>query len=438
LLSALFFYFFCRRLEAITSNRLIVAIAFLVCIVTNVPLLMNVPAPAPDSAMNFFGAAALGVYVTSVFKGLNPLRAFWLSLLAVFTITAKELAGPMFVLPYVGLLWTEWRGTISQHDRSNLLKSALVLIGTGVGGYILLNIVYAPHTWLERMSFWLSGPGIDPTVWSDTTVFERIQGMALCMLDNLGPGGAVLVTGSLVFFFLRRPPHWLLLSLPTISLFLLGLGRMGYQEDRFYTLAAISLCPIVVAGLAVCAEEFRGTKVAELMVITAGLLVFVNIFYGSAAWLFLGQKSDTLMEKEVRAEACPHARVWVFDTFPVHEASRYNMLGYTFDGRSADQVIRSSVDQLPQVAASTVSELQFIEDARGKPARAAMIKRESGFDVTKWHGIKALGYPQVFTLVPQFPRWFVFNWMPTVKTYVSRNAIIVYSRACSPDRHPTQ
>jgi len=174
------------------------------------------------------------------------------------------------------------------------------------------------------------------------------------------------------------------------------------------------------------------------MATAAGLLVAVNIFYGSAAWLFLGQKSDTLMEQAVRARACPHARVWIFDTFSEHEASRYNMLGYTFDGRSANEVMKSSVDQLPQVAASTISELQFIEDARRRPARAAMLKKESGFDVSTWHGIKALGYPRVSTVVPQFPRWFCFEWMPTVETFAARNAVAVYSRPCSPDRSTAQ
>jgi hypothetical protein len=431
LLSTLLFYFFCNRLEAITSSWLIVTIAVLACVVTNVPLLTEVPVPRPDSAMNFFGAAALGLYVTIVFKGLNPVRAFCLSLFAVFAVTAKELAGTMFVLPYVGLLWTEWRGTTSKSDRRNFWRSALVLIGTGIVGYGLVNIVYAPNTWVERMNFWIFGPGIDSQVWADTTVFEPIKGIAACMLDNLGPGGTVLVFASAVFFFLRRPPHWLLLSLPVLSLFLLGLLRMGYQEDRFYTLAAISLCPMVVAGLAVAAETLKKRRIFEPIVVTVGLLVFANAFYATATWLILGQKSDTLMEKEVRAYACPHARVWVFDTFPSAPASRYTLLGYTYDGRSANQVIKSPADQLPQVIMSAASVLQFLEDARGKPARAAMIKRESGFDVATWRGIKALGYPKVSTVVPQFPRWFCFGWMPTVKTFIDRNIVVIYSRPCS-------
>ncbi len=143
------------------------------------------------------------------------------------------------------------------------------------------------------------------------------------------------------------------------------------------------------------------------------------------------------MEIEVRAHACPHARVWLFDLFPRAEASRYTMLGYAFDGRSANQVMKSPVDQLSQVAMSPVSVLQFIEDARVKPARAAMMKQESGFDVAAWHGIKALGYPRVSTVAPQFPRWFRFGWMPTVNTFISRNVVAVYSRPCSHGSTPS-
>jgi hypothetical protein len=430
-LSAFLYYFFCLRLEAITENPLIIATAFLVCVSTNLPLLIGVPVPGPDSALNGFAAAALGVYVTIIFKGLNSRRAFCVSLLAVCAISAKELAGPMFIFPYIGILWTEWRRVSSQDDRRRLLKSAVVLMVTGVGAYVLLNIAYAPHTWLERMRFWLSGPGIDPAVWGDTTTFERLRGMALCVLDNLGPGGAILAIGSLVLFLVRRPTHWLLLSLPTLSLFVLGLGRMGYQEDRFYTLAVISLCPMVVAGLSVGVDELRATALAKPIVIATGVLVGVNVLYGTAAWLFLSQKSSTLMEQEVRSEACPHALVWVFDMFPEHDASRYNMLGYKFDGRSANQILQSPRDQLPEIAMSTVSEMEFLEDARKMQARADMFKSEAGFDLANWRGIKALGYSKVVTIVPRLPRWFPFGWMPTVKTFIARNAVVVYSRPCS-------
>ena len=427
LLSVIFFYFFCVCLERITNSTLIVAIAFIVCLVTNVPLLTVAAAPAPDSPMNFFGAAALGIYVTVVFGELTPIRAICLSLFAVLAITAKELAGPMFVLPYLGIIWNEWRVS----NRRKFYKSVFLLLGTGIVAYACLNIVYAPSTWLARMHYWLLGPGIDPAVWGNSSLLERIQGIASCMLDNLGPGGTAIGLVALVYFYIRRPAHWLRLSLPAWSLFGLGLMRMGYQEDRFFTLGTLSLIPMIVAGLAAFAHDFRATRTLAAFAGTAVLLLLINVWYASAAWLFLGQRFDSLFERNIASIACRGADVWEFSTVTVPPASRYNLLGYHFDGRSAAQIVQSSHEQLPQVAMAPLSFLQWLEDARARPARASLIDDELDFDISSWRGMEALGYPQKLIVVPHFPRWFFFQWMPTVQTFIVRNTVVFYWRPCS-------
>jgi hypothetical protein len=417
-------------LEAITSNRLIIGAAFLICVATNLPLLTMAAVPRPDSPMNFFGAAALGVYVLIVFEGLTPLRAVSLSLLAVFAMTAKELAGTMFVLPYLGLIWTERRNS-NLSERIKFWKSVSLLVGTGIVAYALLNIVYVPETWLQRMNYWLSGPGIDPGVWGNDTGLQRLQGVAISIFDNLGPGGAILALVAVGFFYWKRPKHWILLSLPLASLYFVGLARMGYQEDRFFTLAAVSLVPMVVAGLAAFVQEFRSTQTLAACASAAVMLISINVWYASAAWLFLGQMGDSLLESGISSLACPGADVWVFNTFEAPPASRYTLLGYRADRRSASEIMRSSRDQLPQVAMASVSELQFFEDARSRPARADLLRHELDFDISKWHGMGALGYPGHRIVAPEFPRWFCFTWMPTVKTFIARNTVVFYSRPCS-------
>ena len=72
---------------------------------------------------------------------------------------------------------------------------------------------------------------------------------------------------------------------------------------------------------------------------------------------------------------------------------------------------------------ATLSSLQFLEDARARPARAAWIDDELGFDISSWRGMEALGYPQKLVVVPHFPRWFPFKWMPTVQTFILRNIL---------------
>ena len=68
----------------------------------------------------------------------------------------------------------------------------------------------------------------------------------------------------------------------------------------------------------------------------------------------------------------------------------------------------------------------FIDQAKSMPARAALIKRESGFDVTGWSGLEGLGYGLEATIIPQTPGWFPFDFMPAVIEWKQRRAVMVY------------
>src|SRR5688500_2390827 len=181
-------------MQAATDNRWGVGFALLFCVVTNYALLEQLPSPRPDSGMIAFAALALGVYMRMVFAGLSVRRGVWFSIWAVLAISSKELAAPMFVLPFLGLIWLAY----GQHDdvaRRTIRWSFI----TGVVAYAMLNIVYAPGTWRQRMDFWLNGPGIDADVWGHGGgPLGRVVGFAECMLSNLGPGGIVIVPLALL------------------------------------------------------------------------------------------------------------------------------------------------------------------------------------------------------------------------------------------------
>ena len=76
------------------------------CVATNYPIIDSIPTGRPDSPMLAFLAAALGVYLAIVYKGLTPSRAFWLSTFAVLSISSKEITAFVFVPLYLGLAWT--------------------------------------------------------------------------------------------------------------------------------------------------------------------------------------------------------------------------------------------------------------------------------------------------------------------------------------------
>ena len=95
--------------------------------------------------MLLFLAAALGVYVGIVYRGLTPTRAFWLSTFAVLSISSKEITAFVFIPCYIGLAWSGWKATRNHPEQTVAFwRSVAVGLLTGVLGYALLNIVYAP------------------------------------------------------------------------------------------------------------------------------------------------------------------------------------------------------------------------------------------------------------------------------------------------------
>jgi hypothetical protein len=117
----------------------------------------------------------------------------------------------------------------------------------------------------------------------------------------------------------------------------------------------------------------------------------------------------------------------MFSVYPRNPGStRFDYVGLRHDPRSIQQIATQRTD-LPDWIYATRGRLQFYEDARGMPARVAMIKRESGFDVTTWRGLEGLGYTHYQTIVPAVPRWFApLEWMPAVKRWRALRAVEVY------------
>ncbi len=414
---------FCRQLELVTHSIWIAVIAFLACIGTNVPLIMSLPIPRPDTAMLAFGALSLGVYLTIIREGLTPARAFWFSLWAVFAVSAKELAAPMFVLPVLALCIPSYavagavqsRETFGDTCRDTFRKSIGVALVTSLGSYCLLDIVYAPHTWLARMRFWLGGLAVDRAVWSGGSgLLHRLTAACACMINNLGPGGVVLAVVGMGAFLWTRRRERLLLSLPSLSLIVFGLSRLATEADHYFTIAARALSPIVAAGLTELWARLKSNSIREAAVIAMIALVGINLWYASACWLFLDQKAETLMEEEVTARIPPGDKVYTLEEdsmFPRPPVSRYQAFGYQFDNRTLSQLMASPAKDLPDVVVASLGLVDFIDGCRAHPARAALFK-ESGFEVSGWHDIKSLGYAEEIRHPPHFPRWFPFHWMP--------------------------
>lgn len=414
-----------------TGRPWAVGLALLFTLATNYAVAIALPTPRPDSAMLGFAALALASYVNILFRGLTAWRAAWMSLLAVVAISSKELAGPMFVLPYLGLIALAWREGDAQPGGGGRATTAVIYsVATGVVAYCLLNIVYAPATWLQRMRFWIGGPGIDAEVWGGGGLRAQVVGTLECLLNNLGPGGAIVtITGGIALLVLR-PRRWVMLILPAVSVFALGLARIQYPADRFYTIFCLALFPVVACGLA---AMIGAAGFARLRPIAAGafvLLAIVNAWWATFSWHAPRGTFEYVSERHAQAHvAKDRQRVALFNTFPWNKGStRLDHLGFKVDPRSIQQVAARPADR-PDWLYSTQGKSMFLEHAKSMPARAQLIKKESGFDVSNWRGVEGIGYALAETIVPSTPGWFAFDWMPAVKEWKQRRAVQVFRRA---------
>ena len=419
--------YFAQAMREVTGDGVAVTFALLFCIATNYALIDQLPSPRPDSGMIAFSALALTMYVRMLYWGLSVRRGVWFSIWAVLAISCKELAAPMFVLPFLALVWLGYTQR-TKEARRTIRWSFL----TGVAAYAALNILYAPHTWMQRMHFWLAGPGIDADVWGHGGgPIGRIIGLGQCLLDNLGPGGILIVPIALAAFLIARPQRWFMLMLPAISVMLLGLAKIQYPADRFYTILCVALFPVVAVGLDAMMNRRSATRVA----ITA-MLIFgaVNLWFASFSLFRQTAIFESVAERHALAQKDRSAKYFLFTNYPRDAgATRLEYFGLKHDPRSIQQIAATRTD-LPDWVYASHGKLQFFQDARKMPGRAEMVREDSGFDVATWRGMEGLGYRHIETIEPQTPRWFVFDWMPAVQRWRAMGAVEVYRLSSAPAR----
>jgi hypothetical protein len=406
-----------HTMQQVTGNGWAAGFALLFCVATNYALVDQLPSPRPDSGMLAFAALALAMYVRMLFSGLSVRRGMWFSIWAVLAISCKELAAPMFVLPYLGLIWLAYREE-SVVARRTIRWSFL----TGVIGYAALNIIYAPATWKMRMDFWLAGPGIDGDVWGHGGgPIGRIVGFGQCLLDNVGPGGIVIVPLALMALLIARPRRWMMLTLPAMSVTLLGLAKIQYPADRFYTILCVALFPVVAVGLDAAMRHRKRLAIATMLVLGS-----VNVWFASFAFFNHRTTFEYVAERHALAQNDRAAKYYFFTNYPpIPGSMRLEYHGLKYDSRSIQQIAAAQTD-LPDWVYAAHGKLQFFEDARKLPGRAEMIKQDSGFDVATWRGMQGLGYRHAETIEPQVPRWFPFTWMPAVKRWQALGPVEVY------------
>jgi hypothetical protein len=217
-----------------------------------------------------------------------------------------------------------------------------------------------------------------------------------------------------------------MLLLPAVSVVAFALAMIAYPPDLFYTILCLALFPAVAGGLSALLR--LGAPLQRGVVTTLALLAVLNMWWATFTWHALTGAFEHQAERHALAHVPPGEKVSLFSTFPQNLGStRLEWLGYRHDPRSVQQMAAQRTD-LPAWIYASNGQLQFLEDARRLPKRAAMLRQESGFAVNDWRGIEGLGYRLEETIVPRPPRWFPFAWMPAVKEWQMRKALLVYQK----------
>lgn len=391
----------------------------------------------PDALLFTFLAICLGLYLKMLYLGFSRKRVVAFAVFVMFAITSKEIAGTILILPVLGILWIAFRGVRAGHIKAGHAMSSLVIAAiVGVVVYALLNIVYAPDIWLERMRFWLYGWN-PSAIWSNgiaegtVTRLDVAWEMAAEIFSHLGFGGSLITLVALLALVLLRPKNWLLLLLPLFGYLFLSMVPLGYvpQPQYFITLPILLLLP-VVAGLAALTTNMRFTGSSATASVAVVTLLVLDSIHSTFAWHGLNMRYAALVDSYVSEnidKTTSFSELMRTDAEP--KRNYFDFRGYEFDRRGVGSLLSATdLSDRPKVLIVERGLENWLNDAKDRPARAEMIGDEDAIDISKWNGVEALGYRLDKEVEALPPKWYPFNFMRRMQWLRQHRSIRVYVR----------
>ena len=398
-----------RALLRFTGSATAVLIVLTLFMATSPELSYKFVATKPDGLMLAFLAASMGVYADIAANGLTRRRGAWLSALAVGSISCKELTALVYVLPYAGLAVAGWvRAGGAPGRRRRFLADFAFAVAAGLVAYALVNVVYAPSTWIERMREWLSGPGKDPDVWAPPgyTAAAYLADTLRGLLWNLGPGGMAVVAASLATSLAIPYEHRLLAWLPSVGFLALLIATAGYMPTYFLCPLDVTLALPVAASLAHLGRRLAGAPraVRAILAVAVAAACLANAWQGNLARARAEFSAARLQERYClrhvgRAELIHTGNFYVRQP----GADRLSYLGFNVDDRPLGALL-DRPSRMPDVILITIEQVDWMNDFRLRPERNEMMK-DSGYSYDRFEGFEPLGYRLVETLRPRT------NWL---------------------------
>ena len=397
-------------LTRLTGARLAVFLALTLCVATSPELILAFVSTKPDGLMLAFLAGSMAIYTDILAEGLTRRRGFFLSFLAVCSISCKELTAPLYAPAYAALAvrgLARPGGAIG--SRRRFLIDYAFTVAVGIVAYLLVNVVYAPTTWRLRMVEWLWGPGKDPAVWAPPgyTLRAYLLDTAGSLLHNLGIGGAAIVVIALAIALAAPVKDRLLTWAPPVGFVVLVVMTAGYMPSYFLIPFNVAVALPVAAALAFAGKAWildARPSARALVVATVSALCLINMGGANIAWIHPYLASSALVEDYCvrnldRRERIHTANFWVRQ----QGADRLSYLGFNVDDRPLGELM-ARPEHMPDVILISKEQADWLDQFKQRPARDAMMAA-SGFNYRDFPGFEALGYQMVQIVSPRLPRW---------------------------------
>ena len=409
LIGLLSVYYLCRTLQRTLNNRLAPVIALLLCLTTSLVFLEPLADTKPDGMMVSLLICALANYTAIVLEGITVGTALGLAFFYVASLSCKELTSTTLMLPYLGLLVAAVLARRSNHQEGNRFLRLLVLSMAAVPVfYLLINVVYAPHAWHDRIAY-VFGPLKDPAAWAapGQTAFSYLRDTVYAVIAALGWGGILMLALALAGSIRKPSRTLLLLWLPFMGHLIFTTCLGGYMPTYFMlplgpTLVLPASC--VLAGwLKVPSEQLLAAS--RLSIATLCLSACCLFFALSATTLFTATHTDTLMQQAIQQQTSPGSTLdivglWSSDAEPTLGPDRR-----IIDSRPLYMIMLETQAHRPTYALIAIDTETWIEEIPERPARAALLKADTNFDYTEFHNFNALGYQLTGVTKPVLPGW---------------------------------
>jgi hypothetical protein len=424
-----------RALLRFTGSAGATFLALMLFMATSPEVSFKFVATKPDGLMLAFLAASMGVYADIVRDGLTRRRGVALSVLAVASISCKELTAMVYVPAYAGLAVAGWlRAGGDGGNRRRFLGDFATTVAAGLAAYFLINVVYAPATWLERMREWLAGPGKDPAVWAPpgysatAYLLDTYRGL----LFNLGPGGMAVVAASLAIALVAPVRHRLLAWLPSVGFLILVVLTAGYMPTYFLCPLDVTLALPVAASLAHAGRRWVAPSpraVRAAVSVALGALVLANAWQGCLARARAAFSAHRLEEDYCLRHVGKGELIHTGNLFARSPGSdRLSYLGFAVDDRPLGALMDRPA-RMPDVILITTEQVRWMNDFKLRPARNAMMEA-TGYSYDRFEGIEPLGYRLVEAVRPRAPWPLDVPWIPPDRI-PNTAEVLVYRRVAA-------